>query len=283
MSIIVNTNVQSMVAQRNLTKATNGLNKATERLSTGLKINRAADDAAGLYIATGLQSQVSGLQQCQTNVQLGMNVLSIAEGDLTTIQDNIMRIKDLATQAANGTYSATARTAIAAEIDARVNEINRIAGASNFNGIKLLDGTGDLATNGLDIHVGAGNTGNDAINVASSVFAAATTAGIGLTWTSSKTVSTVASANTFISTCETALTNVTKKRTAIGVAQSRLEMAGEGIATTIENVSAAKSTIMDTDVASEVANYTKQQILQQISTSILTQANQAPSIALSLM
>ena len=281
MSIIVNTNVQSMVAQRNLTKATNGLNNATERLSTGLKINRASDDAAGLYIATGLQSQLSGLEQCQTNIQLGINVLNIAEGDLTTIQDNIMRIKDLATQAANGTYSTSARTAIASEIDARISEIDRIANASNFNGIQLLTGTG--VSGGLVIHVGAGNTANDAITVDSSVFGDGTHTGISLTWNKSTSVSSVSNANTFISTCEAALTRVTDKRTAIGVAQSRLEMASEGLATTIENVSSAKSTIMDTDVASEVANYTKQQILQQISTSILTQANQAPSVALSLL
>ena len=282
MAIIVNTNVQSMVAQRNLTHATNGLNNATERLSTGLKINRASDDAAGLYIATGLESQLSGLEQCQTNIQLGINVLNIAEGDLTTIQDNIMRIKDLATQAANGTYSTSARSAIASEIDARIAEIDRIASASNFNGIQLLTGSSNMGTNGLVIHVGSGNSGNDAITVNSSVFSNGTHTGIGLTWDKATSVSSVANANTFISTCEAALTNVTDKRTSIGVAQSRLEMAAEGLATTIENVSSAKSTIMDTDVASEVADYTKHQILQQISTSILTQANQAPSVALSL-
>ena len=289
MSIIVNTNVQSMVAQRNLTKATDGLNKATTRLSTGLRINNASDDAAGLYIATNLQSQISGLEQCKTNISLGLNVLSIAEGDLTTIQNNIMRIKDLATQAASGTYSTSARTAIADEIDARIQEINRVAGASNFNGIKLFsnDGLGAESGGGLVLHVGNGSDTetekNNSITVASSVFSAATNTSISLTWDKETSVKTVASANAFISTCETALTNITNRRTAIGVAESRLEMAAEGLSTTLENVSAAKSTIMDTDVASEVAAYTKQQILQQITTSILTQANQSPSIALSLL
>ena len=286
MSIIVNTNVESMVAQKNLTQATNGLNKATTRLSTGLRINNAADDAAGLYIATNLQAQISGLEQCKTNISLGLNVLSIAEGDLTTIQNNIMRIKDLATQAASGTYSSSARNAIADEIDARVQEINRVAGASNFNGIKLFSSSG-LGANGLVLHVGNGSDTdtekNNSITVASSVFSAADNTNISLSWDKDTSVKTVTAANTFISTCETALTNITNRRTAIGVAQSRLEMAGEGLSTTLENVSAAKSTIMDTDVASEVATYTRQQILQQITTSILTQANQSPSIALSLL
>ena len=282
MSIIVNTNVQSMVAQKNLTQATNGLNKATTRLSTGLRINNAADDAAGLYIATNLQSQISGLEQCKTNIALGMNVLSIAEGDLTTIQNNIMRIKDLATQAASGTYSTSARNAIADEIQARMDEIDRVAGASNFNGIKLFN-TDGLGTSGLTIHVGASNTSNDAITVNKDVFKSAGHDNLSLSWTKATSVATVSAANTFIATCETALTNVTDRRTAIGVAQSRLEMSGESLATTIENVSSAKSTIMDTDVASEVATYTRQQILQQITTSILTQANQSPSIALSLL
>ena len=141
MSVIVNTNVQSLVSQRNLSSATSALNKSTTRLSTGKKINSAVDDAAGLFVAKGLESQLSGSQQCQTNIALGVNVLQIAEGDLINIQDNVQRVKDLCTQAASGIYSDSARTAMQDEINARVAEIGRIAGSSNFNGIKLLDGT----------------------------------------------------------------------------------------------------------------------------------------------
>ena len=284
MSIIVNTNVQSLVAQRNLSTATNRLNSSTERLSTGLRINSAVDDSAGLFVATGLSSQLSGSQQCQNNIALGINVLQIAEGDLTTIQSDVMRIKDLTTQAASGTYSTSSRQAIAQEITARVQEINRISAASTFNGLHLLNGSSPLGTEGLKIQVGAGSdqTAN-AITIDKTIFKSASAGGIGLSWVTATSIATTTSAAAFIKTCEDVLTEVTNRRTTLGVAQSRLEMAQDGLAVTIENVSSAKSTIMDTDVASEVSEYTKQQILQQISTSILTQANQAPSVALSLL
>ena len=281
MSVIVNTNVQSLVSQRNLAAATSALNKSTQRLSTGKKINSAVDDAAGLFVAKGLESQLSGSQQCQTNIALGVNVLQIAEGDLVNIQDNVQRIKDLCTQAASGIYSDQARTAMQDEINARREEITRIAGSSNFNGINLLDGS--AIANGLTIQVGAGSTANDAITIGSNVdgtFAAVNLTGLGI---NSISVSDVAGAKSGIAACESALTNITQRRSKIGVGQARLESAAAGLATTIENLSAAKSTIMDTDIAAETSNYTKQQILQQISASVLTQANQAPSIALSLM
>ena len=286
MAVIVNTNVQSLIAQRNLNKATNGLNTTTERLSTGLRINRASDDAAGLFVAKGLEAQLRGSQQCQTNISLGINVLQIAEGDLTTIQDNVMRIKDLATQAANGVYSTSARTAMANEVNARVAEINRIAAASEFNGIKLLDGSG--FTGGLRLQVGHGSGATANAIVITDVFTNSTagSAGIALAADASAVNTAFATATAaagFIATCEASLQEISTKRAAIGVAQSRLEMASEGLATTIENVSSAKSTVMDTDVAATTADYTKNQILQQISSAMLTQANQAPSIALSLI
>jgi len=194
MSIIVNTNVQSLVAQKNLTLATSGLNKATERLSTGLRINSAVDDSAGLYVATGLSSQLSGSQQCQNNIALGINVLQIAEGDLTTIQNDVMRIKDLATQAASGTYSTSSRTALAQEITARVLEINRISAASTFNGLQLLNGSSPLGVNGLKIQVGAGSdqTAN-AITIDQTIFASASAGGIGLSWVTATSIATTTS------------------------------------------------------------------------------------------
>jgi len=308
MSVIVNTNVQSLVSQRNLASATNALNKSTQRLSTGKKINSAVDDAAGLFVAKGLESQLSGSQQCQTNIALGINVLQIAEGDLVNIQDNVQRIKDLATQASSGIYSDQARGAMQDEITARMNEIDRIANSSNFNGINLLSTS---AVSSIDIQVGAGSGANDSISV-SGVFGNATCAGLELdklqdadhadkylkvTGGDYKTVTanqekaqattldvhTVQAARGTVKTCEAVLNTITDRRSKLGVAQARLESASAGLATTIENLSAAKSTIMDTDIAAETSNYTKQQILQQISSSVLTQANQAPSIALSLM
>ena len=328
MSVIVNTNVQSLVSQRNLSSATNALNKSTQRLSTGLKINSAADDAAGLFVAKGLESQLSGSEQCQTNIALGINVLQIAEGDLVNIQDNVSRIKDLATQASSGIYSSAARSAMQEEINSRLLEINRIANASNFNCINLLDGNQMLST-GLRIQVGAGS--DETVNVINitEVFGSATASGLNLdilrnvdpnaeagqeylkydaeageyvacskedaiaaleaakeddsSIVSSLSVSTAAISASVIQTCEDVLTTITSRRSSLGVAQARLEMASAGLATSIENISAAKATIMDTDIAAETSNYTKQQILQQISSSVLTQANQAPAIALSLM
>ena len=139
MSIVVNTNVPSLKVQRNLNEATNALNEAVERMTTGLKINKAADDSAGLYIASGLDNQIRGSEIAEGNVETGINLLQIAEGDLTLIQEHVSRIRDLATEAASDYYTADARTAMAAEASARLAEINRLAAASNFNGKKLLE------------------------------------------------------------------------------------------------------------------------------------------------
>jgi len=298
MTVIVNTNVQSLVAQKNLSSSTNALNTATQRLSTGMRINQASDDAAGLYIAKGIESQLRGSQQCQNNIALGVNVLQIAEGDLSTIQDNVMRIKDLATQAANGINSTDARNAMANEVQQRVNEINRISSASNFNGTNLLDGSNNNLSS-MRLQVGAGSDSSANAIFVNGVFTKSDAQGIGLV-SSSNTYSTDAAGNTvssditanfasataaatFIKTCSDTLTNISTKRANIGVVQNRLQAADDGLATTIQNLSAAKSTVMDTDIAATTADYTKNQILQQISASMLSAANQAPSIALSLI
>jgi len=281
MSVIVNTNVPSMIAQRHLNNATKALNTATERLSTGIKINRAGDDPAGLFIAKGLETQLSGSEQCQTNIALALNVLEIAEGDLATISDNIERIKDLATQAATDLYSQASRDAMQLEIDGRIAEITRIAKSSSFNGFNLLDGNVFISS-GLRIQVGHGSNAATNAVIIQNVFVDSTADAIGMTpgWIS---VSTAAAAAQTIQYCSNSLDLVTKRRTNIGVTQSRLQMTAEGLETSIEHLASTKSTIMDTDVGKETAEMTKQQILQQISTSVLTQANQAAGIALSLL
>jgi len=291
MPVIVNTNVQSLIAQRNLNSATNSLNTATQRLSTGLRINKAGDDAAGLFISKGLESQLRGAQQCQTNIGLANNVLQIAEGDLGSIQDNVMRIKDLATQAANGIYSTDARSAMIQEVTARLDEINRVAMCSNFNGMHLLDGS-DTTLSNLRIQVGPNSdpTGNALTIKNVFVDSKATALGLFLTGgkgTATTTINTVfktaSAAAQYIQTCADTLNNLSSKRAAIGAIQSRLQMTSDGLATSIENLSAAKSTIMDTDIAATTADYTRAQILQNISASMLTQANMAPQVALSLL
>ena len=283
--IIVNTNLPSMMVQRNLNKATANLNTAIERMTTGLKINRAADDAAGLYIANGLDTQIRGSEICESNLQTGINILQIAEGDLTLIQEHISRIRDLATQAASDYYTTDARNAMAAEAKARYNEIDRLANASNFNGLTLLDGNTALAS-GLRLQVGPdADPTTNAITV-TDVFTSAKGADIGLASATSDIDTAFATATTaasFITNCDTALNNVTNRRSTIGAVQNRLESAYDSLTVQVENLSAAKSTIMDADIAKESSNYTKQQILQQASASLLVQANQAPSIALNLI
>ena len=281
MSVIVNTNVQSLIARRHFDNATKALATATERLATGIKINHAGDDAAGLFIAKGLETQLSGSEQCQTNIALAINVLEIAEGDLATISDNIARIKDLATQAATGIYSNSSRVAMQQEIDGRLDEITRISKSSNFNGFNLLDGNSALA-GGLRIQVGHGSDAATNSVTIQNVFISSGADDIGL----SKgfiSVSNAAVSATTIQYCANALDLVTQRRTNVGVAQARLEMTSDRLATSIEHLASTKSTIMDTDIGKETSELTNQQILQQISTSVLTQANQAPAIALSLM
>ena len=311
MAVIVNTNVQSLIAQKNLSNSTNAMNTATKRLSTGMKINNAVDDAAGLFIAKGLETQLSGSKQCQTNLSLGVNVLQIAEGDLSTIQDNIMRIKDLATQASNGVYSTSAQKAMSDEVEARLAEINRVAAASNFNGMELFTenapeemrlqvGAGsDAAANSITIEgvfgslvtsaaVGGGGLGLDGTVTFGANFKDA--AGVQFKNKNNEAIDSIeklfqsaTACAIYIQKCEDAINEISEKRSNIGVIQSRLEMASQGLATTIENISAAKSTIMDTDIAATTAEYTQKQILQQISSSMLLQAIQAPSVALSLL
>ena len=155
MAIIVNTNITALKTQKNLNSATNSLNSALERMSTGLRINKAGDDAAGLYVATGLNTQIRGSKVAQDNVATGNNVLSTMEGDLDVILDNLNRIRDLAVQAANSIYDESAMAAMKDEVQQRLDEIDRISLASNFNGLQLLAGEGTLAEQGLRLQVGA--------------------------------------------------------------------------------------------------------------------------------
>ncbi len=277
MSIVVNTNVSSLNVQRNLMSATQGVSKSIERMSTGFRINRAADDAAGLTISEGLKSQARGSDVAMSNAQNGINLLQTAEGDLAVIQDNLQRIRDLTVQAANGTYGSAERTAIKGEIDARVEEINRTAGVSKFNQIQLLDGTNSSA--GLNLQIGAESGSDNQIDIKNALKRATTTA-LGI---ASVSLGTATAAATFISSVDTAISNVSKQRSTIGALQNRLDSTIQSLGTRSENLNAANSRIRDVDVAKEAASLSKNQILQQASASLLAQANQAPGIALSLV
>lgn len=281
MAIIVNTNISSLVSQRNLTNATNSLNTSLQRMSTGYKINSAKDDAAGMYIATNLETQIRGSKVAQSNVATGSNMLQVAEGDLDVIKTNLQRIRDLSVQASNGVYSADSLSAMQKEVTARAAEITRTATSSQFNGLNLLDGS----TADLRLQVGANAAANqNALTVDGTIFAAADADTLNLTTANiTAAFANATAAAAFITTVDTALTNINTRKSDIGALQNRLDSAATSLVTNIENSSAAKSTIMDADIAEESSAYTKAQILQQTSAALLTQANQLPSLALKLI
>lgn len=283
MAIIVNTNISSLVSQRNLTNATNSLNSALQRMSTGYKINSAKDDAAGLYIATNLDTQIRGSKVAQSNVETGNNLLTVAEGDLDVIKTNLQRIRDLAVQASNGVYSDESMKAMEDEVTARAAEITRVATASKFNGLELLSGN-DLGQNGLRLQVGANaEADQNALMIDKAVFAASDADTLGLKSAIKGAFENATAAAAFITTLDTALENINTRKSKIGAYQNRLDSAATSLVTNIENSSAAKSTIMDADIAEESSNYTKSSILQQTSAALLTQANQLPALALQLI
>mgnify|MGYP001033539196 FL=1 len=302
MAIIVNTNMSALKTQKNLNNASNSLQTALERMSTGLKINKAADDAAGLYVATNLNTQISGSKVAKNNISTGNNVLSTLEGDLDVILDNLNRIRDLSVQAANSIYDESAMGAMKDEIDQRLQEIDRISLASNFNGLQLLAGKGQLADNGLRLQVGANaDSAANAISLDKTFFAKtdSTTLGksytgqlpngtkldpdVGLSGNLEEAFMNASSAAQYIDIIDAAIDDISSKKSTIGATMNRLDSALTSLITVIENNTAAKSTIMDADIAEESAEYTKQQILQQTSSALLVQANQLPSLALNLI
>jgi flagellin len=285
MSIVVNTNVSSILVQRSLQTSTNAIGKSLEKLSTGYRINKAADDAAGLTISESLQSQARGAQVASQNAQTGINLLQTAEGDLAIIQDNLQRVRDLAVQAANGTNGTAERTAIQAEVQARVDEIDRISSSSSFNNIKLLDGSQPS----LSLQIGANSTPSlnaiditDTSNGNTNPLADASTSELGIDGVSAAFTDADSAAD-YISDVDDAISDVSTRRSTIGSLQNRLESAISSLNIQYENMSASESRIKDVDVANEAATLTKNQILQQASASLLAQANQSPAIALSLI
>ena len=281
MAIIVNTNMSALKTQRNLNDATNGMNKALERMSTGYKINSAKDDAANMYIATNLDVQISGSKVAKSNISTAANMLSIAEGDLDVMLDNVTRIRDLTVQYANGIYDADSQKAMTDEITARLAEIDRIAESSNFNGKKLLDGSmGDVR---LQVGANADEAAN-CVTIDEAIFSDFHSTELGLDSTQITTnYANATAAAAYLDTIDTAIDTINTAKAAIGATGNRLDAATESLTTTIENMTAAHSTIMDADIAEESANYVQQQILQQTASSLLVQANALPQIALTLI
>lgn len=279
MPLTINTNVPSIGAQRHLGLNTFNLNKSMEKLASGFRINRAGDDAAGLQLSENLRAQIRGSKKALANVQDGINVLNIADGAYDTITSNLQRMRELAVQAANDTYDANARTAIQAELDQLALEITRISDSTAFNGINLLDGSAPATA--MILQIGANNGPSNEIALgATGVFNNADAAALGV---GALNVSSHANAIAAITSVDGGLTTVNGNRGIIGAVVNRLEGSAQNLQISIENLSASESRIRDVDVAAESATLVRNQILQQASSAMLSQANQAPSLALQLL
>lgn len=286
MGLQIATNVSALNAYRNLSANQNDVSKSLEKLSSGLRINRAADDAAGLAISEGLRSQVNGLNVAARNAQDGISVIQTAEGQLTEVHSILQRVRDLAVQAGNDSNNPDSRKAITTEVTQLVDELDRIAESANFNGIQLLDGTAGAAGNGvLSFQVGADGSASSQITVnlgsANIATLAADLRDDILTTADGFANPTVAAAT--IDTVDTAIKSVSSARADLGAVQNRFESTINSLQVSAENLSAAKSRIADTDMASEMVKYTAANILQQAGTAMLAQANQSGQGVLQLL
>ena len=276
MGLRVNSNTASINAQRNLSNTTTNLQKSLQRLSSGLRITRAADDAAGLAISEGFRADIRSIAQAQRNANDGISLLQIGEGALNETSGLLIRQRELAIQAANGTLGSSERTTINNEYQDLTSEINRIAAVTQFNGTAIL-----ASGAAVDFQIGVDNTTNDRITIAS-VDARASAIGIGSA-AAGGSVNTITNARNALASLDSAISQVASLRATFGTVQNRLESAIRSLAVAQENTSAAESRIRDVDFASETAELTRNQVLQQAGISVLAQANVSTQSALSLL
>ncbi|MDQ0822698.1 flagellin [Arthrobacter sp. V4I6] len=283
MGFVINNNLAANNTYRSLNATQNDLSKSLEKLSTGLRINRAGDDAAGLSISEGLKSQVTGSAQAARNAQDGISVIQTAEGALTEVHSILQRVRDLAVQAGNDSNNAAARTAIKTESDALGDELLRIGTSTNFNGIKLLSGgTSGSGAGSMTFQIGAGSTPADDQITVSTSSAGMDLAVIGAA-VKANTYTTAAAASTSVATVDTQIAAVSSSRSDLGAAQNRLEHTIKTLNVSGENLQAAQSRIADVDMAQEMVKFTKANILSQAGTAMLAQANQSSQGVLSLL
>ncbi|WP_205696200.1 flagellin [Conexibacter sp. SYSU D00693] len=265
MSLRINTNIEALSAHRTLAKSTAQLTKSMEKLSTGSRINRAADDAAGLGISEKMRSQIRGLAQAQRNIQDGISLVQTAEGNLDEVHSMLQRVRELAVQYKNGSTGSQGQAVIQSEINHLASEINRIGTQAEFNGITLLDAAGTVTFQ-------VGSEDGDVITVdkqALSTVVPAATFALG--------------AATDLQEIDAAIDGVSNLRSSFGAAQNRLEHTLNGTAVYQENLTAAESRIRDVDMAQEMVTMTKNQILTQAGQAMLAQANQSPQSVLQLL
>jgi flagellin len=271
--MIINHNMSAMYSNRTLGNTQVDLNKNIEKLSSGMRINRAGDDASGLAVSEKLRSQVRGLNQATKNIENGVSFIQTTEGYLQGTQDILHRLRELSVQSANGIYTSEDRMQIQVEVSQLVDEINRIASHAQFNGMNIL--TGRFATGSdqiMQLQVGANMDQNERIYIGTM-----TAQALGLQGAQGGTemisISTPESANMAIGMVDTALKAVSKQRADLGAYQNRFEMASKGVAIASENLQAAESRIRDTNMAEEMVSYVKNQILSQAGGAMLAQAN----------
>ncbi len=292
--LVLNTNVPSIVAYNNLTSHSNQVNRSMEHLASGYRINRAADDAAGLNIAQALRSQIVRIDQAARNAQDGISVLQVAEGSISVIGDTLQRVRELTVQAASDTYSTAARDAIESEVMSLLRDVDRIAQSTLFNNIQLLDGSATnailqigpnstLGTNTMDITAalaaaGSGDpAGPGGLGIVGGAATFATINAIGTTGLSST------NALSFLDDVDAAIDAITAQRSTLGSFQNQLENVAQNLASSSENFNAAHSRIRDLDIASEMSVLTQEQILQQASVSVLSQTNDIPRMIIDLL
>ena len=288
--MVIQHNIAANNAYRNLSANASNGQKNLEKLSSGYRINRSADDAAGLAISEQMRSKINGLDQATSNANDAIGLIQTAEGALTETHSMLQRMVTLATQSANGTYNSTARGAITAEVTALKEELNRIASTTDYNGVKPLNtgnapgaapavGGGTLtpapAAGGIVVQIGP--TAGETLTIATAKMGS-TALGV-----NAVDVSTVSKANSAITTINKAINSVSTHRAKLGASQNRLEHTINNLKTTNENMTAAESRIRDTDMAKEMAAFTKNNILNQAAQSMLSQANQQPQGVLSLL
>ncbi len=282
MALRIYNNLYSANAQRNLATNSSNLGSSLEKLSSGMRINKAADDAAGLSISEGLRSQIRSLNQATRNANDGISLINTAEGALNEQSSILVRMRELASQAATGTVGSVERRTINREFTALKDEVDRIAAVTEFNGQKLVDGSlSAAATSSVTIQVGIRATTNDRLSLNTAVdLTAITTTGLAIQNTNTLTA---ASALASLATIDSAISKVTDGRGRLGAVQNRLVHTIANLSVSAENLSAAESQIRDADYATEISKFTRNQILVQASTSILAQANMVPQTVLQLL
>lgn len=286
--MIINHNISAMNADRQLKFNNIKIGKDMEKLASGMKINRASDDASGLAVSEKMRSQIRGLVQAEKNAQNGISLIQTAEGYLNETQDVLQRIRELAVQASNGIYTAEDRMYIQVEVSQLVDELDRVASHAQFNGMNLLTGRfanaeamNSTATGSMWFHIGANMDQREQVYIGTM-----TSKGLGIRQAGNNefiSLSTPDGANMAIGTVDNALKILNKQRADLGAYQNRLEMATQGLAIGAENLQAAESVIRDTNMANQMVEFTKNNILVQSATSMLAQANQKGNAVMQLL